>query len=214
MLTCAESLLDHQRRLVVQVLDCPVYDFYNQNERACLVSTCEEGTYHIHEEYAFVELAPTGAPGTRSIITTSFHNRAMPLIRYQTDDLAEVGGPGADCACGRSYASLGRIIGRVEDVVVTPDGRHVGRLDAAFKYSPGIRMSQVVQDSPDLIEVRIVPAATYSARDRDRLDEELHARLGQAIGIHYQLVDDIAPGKNGKVKFMVSTLARERRGVG
>lgn len=211
VLTCAETLLDHQRQLVQEVLDCPVFDFYNQNERACLVSTCAQGSYHIHEEYALMELAPGPASGTRAIVATTFHNLAMPLIRYQTDDLAEPGGPGHACACGRTYATVGRIIGRVEDVVLTPDGRHVGRLDAAFKYSPGIRMSQVVQDEPQAIEVRVVPAADFTQADLDRLERELRARLGAAIEIRYRMVDEILPGKNGKVKFMVSNLARTRR---
>lgn len=215
VLTCAESLLDHQRQVVAEVLGCPIYDFYNQNERACLVSTCEEGSYHIHEEYSLIELVPPTAGGAeedvRAIVATTFHNRAMPLIRYQTDDLAEVGGPGGSCACGRSYATVARIVGRVEDIVITPDGRHVGRLDAAFKTSPGIRLSQVVQDSPEAIEVRIVPAASFGQGDLDRLEEALRARLGGAIGIDYTLVDEIPPGKNGKVKFMVSNLAGGRR---
>ncbi len=205
VLTCAESLLDHQRELIEAVLACPVHDFYNQNERACLVSTCEAGRYHIHEEYAWMELLPMPEPGARSIVATSFHNLAMPLIRYQTDDLAELG-DGAPCACGRTYQTLGRIIGRVEDVVVTPDGRHVGRLDAAFKYSPGIRLSQVVQERVGEIEVRIVPADTFAPRDQERLEAELRARLGPAIGIRYRLVDEILPGRNGKVKFVVSRL--------
>jgi phenylacetate-CoA ligase len=206
VLTCAESLLDHQRALFEEVLDCPVFDFYNQNERGAMVSTCDRGTYHIHEEYALTELVPTGQPGMGAIVATNFHNFAMPLIRYQTDDLAEMVAQDDPCACGRTYQHVGRIVGRVEDIVVTPDGRHVGRLDAAFKYSAGIRMSQVVQETPDEIEVRIVRGASFSPSDLETLERELRARLGNAIGIRYDYVDEILPGKNGKVKFMVSRM--------
>jgi phenylacetate-CoA ligase len=211
VLTCAESLLDHQRQVVSEVLGCPIYDFYNQNERACLISTCEHGTYHVHDEYSFLETVPTAEAGAFGLVATTLHNRAMPLIRYQTDDLAEAGDPGPACACGRTYRSVGRIIGRVEDVVVTPDGRHVGRLDAAFKYSPGIRLSQVVQDNPEAIEVRLVPAAQFARSDLDRLEQELRLRLGPVIAIHYRTVDGIPPGRNGKVKFVVSNLHRAGR---
>lgn len=211
VLTCAESLLDHQRELFREVLGCPVYDFYNQNERGALISTCELGTYHIHEEYALTELVPLPGTSQRSIVATNFHNFVMPLIRYQTDDLADLPGaaPPGDpaCACGRSYRTVNRIIGRIEDVVVTPDGRHVGRLDAAFKYSPGIRMSQVVQDRTEEIRVRLVRASSFATSDVEILEHELRARLGPSIGISYEYVDEILPGKNGKVKFMVSNLA-------
>jgi phenylacetate-CoA ligase len=232
VITCAESLLDHQRETVEAVLRCRVYDFYNQNERGALVSTCEHGTYHVHEEYALTEVVPvegqaervsntdehTGTTGQTGgsppllpegaigeVIATNLHNLAMPLIRYRTDDLAEVG-PAAQCACGRSYRRLNRIIGRIEDVIVTPDGRHVGRLDAAFKYSPGIRMSQVVQQRVEQIEVRLVRADDFAASDVDRLETELRARLGDEIQIGYVYVDDIPPGRNGKVKFVVSEI--------
>lgn len=208
VLTCAETLFDHQRQMVESVLKCKVFDFYNQNERAVLISTCEHGTYHIHEEYSFAEFlkssdAPGMDPNTRAIVATTFHSRAMPLIRYQTNDLASVDGPGT-CPCGRTYKSVRRIVGRVEDLIVTPDGRHVGRLDAAFKYSSGIRLSQVVQESPEEIVVRLVKADTFEQKDVDRIEDELRSRLGPVIGIRYEYVDDILPGKNGKVKFVIS----------
>jgi phenylacetate-CoA ligase len=56
VLTCAETLFDHQRAVIRDVLQCPIHDFYNHNERAGLISTCERGTYHVHEEYSFLEL--------------------------------------------------------------------------------------------------------------------------------------------------------------
>lgn len=213
VLTCAETLLDHQKQAVEEVLECPVFDFYNQNERAALISTCERGTYHIHEEYSLAEFvgnpsAPSEGGDNRAIVATTYHNFAMPLIRYQTNDLASVNGEAA-CPCGRTYGTVKRIIGRVEDIVVTPDGRHVGRLDAAFKYSPGIRLSQVVQETPDVINVRLVKAESFVQRDVDTIEKELRARLGDEIGIQFEFVDEILPGKNGKVKFVISKVGKE-----
>ena len=66
VLTCAESLLDHQRAVIEQTLQSPVFDFYNQNERAALISTCERQVNHIHEEYSHVELARTSDNGLLS----------------------------------------------------------------------------------------------------------------------------------------------------
>lgn len=212
VLTCAETLLDHQKKVVEEVLGCPVFDFYNQNERAALISTCEHGTYHVHEEYSLAEFigdanAPSAGGDIKSIVATTFHNFAMPLIRYQTNDLASVNGL-STCACGRTYKTVARIIGRVEDIVVTPGGRHVGRLDAAFKYSPGIRLSQIVQETPDEIAVNIVKAESFSQRDIDTIESELRARLGNDIGIRFEYVDSILPGENGKLKFVMSKPGR------
>jgi phenylacetate-CoA ligase len=209
VLTCAETLLEHQRQMIQQTLAAPLYDFYNQNERAALISTCRHGRYHIHEEYSLVEQVPVGALPQEGgeIVATTYHNMAMPLIRYRTGDLATPG-DNTPCACGRHYRTMGSIQGRIEDVVVTPDGRHVGRLDAAFKYSPGIRLSRIVQRTPREIRVDIVKAATYSQRDAETLERELRARLGGSIGIHFNFVEEIPVGSNGKIKFVISEPGR------
>lgn len=213
VLTCAETLLDHQKATVEEILQCPVFDFYNQNERAALFSTCDKGSYHVHEEYSFVEFVNNtnglnGTDSTKAIVTTSLHNLAMPLIRYQTNDLASLNSL-SSCSCGRTYKTVQKIIGRVEDIVVTPEGRCVGRLDAAFKYSPGIRLSQIVQDTVDKIEVKIVKAPIFKQDDVDIIERELRARLGDEIRIDYDFVDSILPGKNGKVKFVISKPGKE-----
>jgi phenylacetate-CoA ligase len=212
VLTCAETLLDHQRAVIEEVLQCPVYDFYNQNERAALISTCEHGSYHIHEEYSLVEVlnnphASEEPDQVGPIVTTTFHNYAMPLIRYETNDLASVE-PEARCTCGRTYKQVRKIIGRIEDIVITPDGRYVGRLDAAFKYSPGIMMSQIIQNSPAAIQVKLVKSANFTQKDLDTIEDGLRVRLGDAIEIGYEFVESIPPGRNGKVQFVISTVGK------
>ena len=214
VITCAETLLDHQRRTIEEVLQCPVFDFYNQNERVALISTCEQGTYHVHPEYSHVEYEQPDTDGFGSpLFATTFHNRAMPLIRYHTGDLVKQSAAAA-CGCGRSFAAVAQIIGRVEDVVVTPDGRHVGRLDRAFQWSSGVRLGQVVQDTVEAIRVRVVKASNFQRRDVDTIERELRARLGDRIGIEFEFVDTIEPGPNGKIKFVVSVPGRQALGAG
>ncbi len=207
LLTCAESLLDHQRATIEETFGRQLHDFYNQNERAALISTCAAGRYHVHEEYSFLEFLGRPDAGPAQIVATSFHNLAMPLIRYQTNDLAMLDS-GSACPCGRGYRTVQRIVGRVEDVVVTPDGRHVGRLDAAFKSSPGIRLSQIVQQTVDRIRVDIVRSEHYAPSDGETLEHELRARLGDRIGIDFNFVDHIPPGRNGKIQFVISAPGR------
>jgi phenylacetate-CoA ligase len=207
----SETLLDVQRDVLARVFKCPVHDFYGQNERAALASTCPRGRLHVHEEYSHVELLDDEGrpvpPGTAGhVVTTSFHNLAMPLIRYRTRDLAvESREP---CPCGRPHRTLERVLGRAEDVVVTPDGRHVGRLDAAFKYAAHIRSSQVVQETVDALVVRIVRAEGYRGEvEEPALERHLRDRVGSAIRIQFEYVDRIAAGRNGKIKFVVSKVA-------
>jgi phenylacetate-CoA ligase len=97
----------------------------------------------------------------------------------------------------------------VDDIIVTSDGRHVGRLDAAFLFSPGIRLGQIVQDTVDEIQVNIVKADYYNQNDEHNLERALRARIGDVIGIKFNFVNAIPQDKNGKHKFVVSKPARK-----
>lgn len=60
---------------------------------------------------------PPGTIGARILVTVLF-SRTLPLIRYEMSD--SVGIDGRGCPCGRSFALLTGIEGRVEDVLLLP----------------------------------------------------------------------------------------------
>ncbi len=209
ILTCAETVHDHYRAKFQELFDCRLYDFYNQNERACLFSTCEEGRYHIHEDYAFVELIDDDTPGRAQVIATTTNNFVMPLIRYETNDLVEVGA-GAGCPCGRTYATVDSVIGRIDDVVVTPNGNFHSGFEFVFERAENIRMTQIVQDQVDRIEVKLVPSPGFDKRaDLRRLERQLRAWLGNEIAIDFSFHAALQPGRTGKIPFVISRPGRD-----
>lgn len=58
-----------------------------------------------------------GTVGARILVTVLF-SRTLPLIRYEMSDRVGIGGRG--CPCGRSFATLAGIEGRLEDVLSVP----------------------------------------------------------------------------------------------
>ena len=206
ILTCAETVHPHYRDTFRRVFSGRLFDFYNQNERACLFATCEHGTYHVHEDYAFVELV-ADAPGRAEVVTTSLHNAAMPLLRYRTHDIVAVGA--APCPCGRTGRTVDRILGRTQDVIVTPDGRACNSFGLALQDLPGLRFVQFYQATVDAVEVRIVAAAEFDHANTPRLIERrLRDWLGDAIAIDFTFPQAIAPGSNGKIQLIVSQPGR------
>lgn len=203
----AECLTDENRKEISEFWNSRIQNIYGQAENVVSIGECEKGNLHLSAEFGWLELVdefgnlvPPGKPGR--IIGTGFTNFAMPLIRYDTRDVAILSEE--KCSCGRSLPVVKSIEGRSEDIVVTPDGRMVGRLDAAFKYSSGIELSQIIQEEPDSIIVKIVRAENYSTRDIDRLEIELRKRLGYKININYVFVDNIERTALGKLRFVVS----------
>ena len=98
-------------------------------------------------------------------------------------------------------------------MVVTPDGRHVGRLDAAFKYAPGIRLARIVQRTIEAIDVELVTGSDYAAEDERRLLRELRERLGDDIVIRITQVADLPLDRSGKLKFVVSSVSGAATGI-
>ena len=188
---------------------CRLIDHYSHWERCGSICQCPHGRYHADNDYGFHEIIDADGQPARPgeigrLVATSLHNRAMPLFRYNTRDLAAWSAE-TDCPCGSRFPIIERIEGRIEDVVLTPEGRLVGRLDAAFKFSPHIRLAQLIQESVELLRVLLVCDVEYNeTEDEAPLMQELRARLGPAIEIRIEKVADIPRTPMGKLRFVVS----------
>jgi phenylacetate-CoA ligase len=131
---------------------------------------------------------------------------ATPFLRYRIGDVgARLKKP---CPCGRPGDVFLDIDGRLEDYVVTPDGRMVGRLDHIFKEQVHVAEAQILQETPDAIEVRVVPRPGWDAASRRILLRDIRARLGDQIRVDLNLVRTIAREPNGKFRAVKSHVAR------
>ena len=212
IITSSETLRPDQREQIELAFSCRVFDQYGSTEQTCFISQCEHGAYHVAPEFGHTELLEVAnAPaGWRRIVATGFTNYAMPLLRYDTRDLAMIG-ESTPCPCCRAFPVVSHIIGRDDDSIVTPSGRYVGRLDPIFKGLATIAKAQIEQDAPDHILVRLVPAAGFSPADIDSLNRQLALRLGDEIQCEFKIVDDIPPGPNGKFRTVIRRIPAPAR---
>jgi phenylacetate-coenzyme A ligase PaaK-like adenylate-forming protein len=210
IVTSSETLLDGVRREIETAFACPVFDHYGGAEMAAFISQCERGRYHVNPEFGVVEILRDGVPARAGemgeIIATGFVNRVMPLVRYATGDLAEA--DGSPCPCGRAFPTVARIVGRLDDTIVTPDGRMIGRLDPIFKAGSTVRESRIVQDAVDHVRLEIVPEGNLPDRERDDLLRELAARLGPTMRIDLVAVAGIPRTASGKLRTVVNEVSR------
>jgi len=208
VLSSSETLSPEMRAVIERVLQCPVYDWWGSNERVVTACQCERaGLFHVNGEGGLLELVPsvdnTGTGGHR-MIGTGLINHAMPLIRYDLGDLAV---PAKEpCPCGRGLPCVERILGRVNDTIVTGEQKYIPsvRFYTLFETHDKVRQFQVVQTSPNAVVVRIVPASTFNGAETDELRGKLARFLGEAVTIDFELVDHIAPEPSGKIRNVVS----------
>jgi phenylacetate-CoA ligase len=188
------------------VFGCPVFDHYGAAEMAAFISQCEVGSYHPNPEFGIVEVLlgeRAAGPGeTGEIVATGFVNPTMPLIRYATGDVATMGeGP---CRCGRAFPVIRSIEGRRDDVLSTPDGRWIGRLDPIFKSVGSIYETRIVQDALDHVRVEVVPLPGFGSGDEQALLHQLQERLGSTMRIELIQVASIPRTSRGKFRAVVN----------
>jgi len=209
----AEPLLAHQREAIAAAFGCPARETYGMAEYAAAASDCDHGRLHLWPEAGHVEVVadaanagegdaavPAGTPGR--LVATALLNTDMPLIRYETGDRATLAT--APCTCGRGLPVLAAIEGRVDDVIITPDGRHIGRLDPVFKADLPIHEAQIIQTTPDTLRVLYVPTPAYTPGDGEALIDRIHDRVGPAMRVVLEAVPAIPRTANGKFRAVIS----------
>lgn len=202
VITSSETLDRPTRELLELAFSCPVFDHYGAAEMAAFITQCEAGRYHPNPEFGIVELLEDGRPAPKGeIVATGFINPAMPLVRYATGDRAAWGHE--ECPCGRAFPVIERIEGRMDDVIITPEGRLIGRLDPIFKSGGGIVETRVVQDAPDHLRVEVVPGPTYREEDGAILLAELARRVGSSMRLDLVTVPELPRTRGGKLRTVV-----------
>lgn len=201
----AEPLFDYQRSIISQAFRCPVINTYGMSELVCGASECDHGSLHLWPEAGFIEVMDDekdellSQEMTGRIIATGLFNSDMPLIRYETGDRGSL--KLGTCECGRHLPMINQIGGRMDDVIITRDGRKIGRLDPVFKVDIPILEAQVIQEDLETVRIKYIPGPGY---EHDHLlSQRLHERLGD-MNIIFEKVESIPRGANGKFKAVIS----------
>lgn len=83
----SERLTVPQKRLLERVFKTRVYRWYGHSERVVLAGEGKNSElFYFWPQYGYVEFGAPDAEGLCEVIGTSFHNLAMPIIRYRTGD--------------------------------------------------------------------------------------------------------------------------------
>ncbi len=214
VITTAETLLPYQRDLIEGAFRCKVADQYGCTEMAFFISQCEYGSYHIHPEHGFVEVINKEGKCVENehlgeLVCTGLVNMAMPLLRYRLGD--QISLSSKKCKCGRSFPMVKEILGRVDDILVTPDGRPLGRLDPVFKALTAIYETQIIQKDKVTLEIRMVVDPNFTGKHMREFMYELRKRTGNEMKIEIRIVDEIPKDSNGKFRAVVSMLKDNER---
>ncbi len=215
VIAISEQLTPGMRERITRGFGVPIHQGYGLNEIGLGGCRCEAGRYHVHVEQCLAEILKDDggacAPGeTGRLVITALGNAAMPLLRYDTGDLAEA--VSGECPCGRTLPAFGEIVGRYSRIAFLPEGT-LGLVDilrSAVEVMPhelacDLRQFQIHQFRNRGFELRLATRAplpaNFASRVRDAWEANAAARTLPLAIIE---VEEIARAPGGKFQVFTS----------
>ena len=207
--TSAELLTAEARQEIETAFSTRVLDRYGCREAGVIAHECgaRQG-WHINAETVLLEIEADGG-----LLVTTLMNRAMPLIRYRNEDLADLSGE--RCPCGRGLPLMSRVVGRRSDLILSPSGRAVhGEFFTHLFYGvPGVAEFQVVQETASDLVIRIVAEPAFSETHRRRIEAAIREHADPGFRVRWESVVRIPREASGKFRFTISMIdPHESRG--
>jgi len=205
----AEMLHDWQLEVIRQAFSAPVVSEYGSCEAGLMACMCPHGSLHTSDDVMHIEIVhgngnvKLGELG--EVVVTNLLALEYPLIRYRQGDLASLSA--TPCECGRSLGVMDNLVGRMNDVLVSPAGGLVDFIvfDKAMKDQPAIRRFKVVERGPgDLVVLSELHAGIpWPEKDRSRFLTSCRALLPADVTLEVRLADRLPPEPSGKFRIMI-----------
>lgn len=203
----AETLQPHVKDLIEAAFGCPVVDRYANEENGVLASTrLGDDRFHLnYASYRFEFLRPDAdepAPvgSLARVVVTDLHNRAMPMIRYDTGDLAVL----AEVDDRGEPRVMRRLDGRRSDVIYDTSGGLQSVTMVAYlfrRYFEDIARYQLIQEGATTYRLLVcLGSATYTQAD---FVQPLVEMLGPDADVIVEFRDEIPTEPNAKFRPLV-----------
>ena len=208
----SERLYDHQRSQIESVFGCPVANGYGGRDAGFIAHQCPAGGMHITAEDIIVEIIdrqgnvlPPGDSG--EIVITHLATRHFPFIRYRTGDIGIL--DENMCSCGRGLPLLKEVQGRSTDFIVAADGTvmHGLALVYVIRDVEGVENFKITQESLEYTRIELMTSAAFAPQSLEVIRAGIIRRLGEAVKVDVDLVDDIASEASGKFRYVISRVA-------
>lgn len=214
VISSSEVLTKETRKTIEEAFNCRVFDNYGSREFAIGGECQEHRGFHIAAENLVVEFVDLnknesvtdGEAG--EIIITDLTRYGMPLIRYRIGDIG-VFSSEERCHCGRGLPLIKKLKGRVTEMIVTSQGRHlpgVAIVTMIFK-DLNIRQFKVIQEKVDSLKILIVKGKGFSKKDLDFIIESFK-ELDENLSIKFEFLNEIPTSHTGKHLLVQSLIKR------
>ncbi|MGC1239927.1 MAG: AMP-binding protein [Acidimicrobiales bacterium] len=208
----SEPMPPELRKNIERAFGCETFDKYGMRETN--IVSHEAPTHDgmlIQSENVIVEIigengevCPVGTPGR--VVVTTLNNFAMPLVRYETSDIASL--LYGSSKCGLPFPRMSSVVGRQQDLILTPNGDHVDAY--LFSYllmsMSEIHWFQVEQRELESLILRVYCPLGLPVTRVDEIRERIKRHTRYPFSIDVETLSQMPESSTGKFRLCISNL--------
>lgn len=200
VLTTAEKLLDYQKKEIEAYFKVQIFDFYGSSEGSAYMYSTKEGYYLNSNKIAYFETVndnfePVNNNEQGRILVTSFTSSFTPLIRYDIGDIATV------IDDKNEIIKVSELLGRQEDIYISPTGIAFGRFSLVLKYLPSdVQESQLIlKQRSNSAKVKYVSEKMIDQKRFETFQNKINTMLRMEFEIEYIHLNKFEKESRGKL---------------
>lgn len=207
MIANAEPLGEPTKKAVKKYFGFDILSRYSNMENGILSQQITNGgnCFHINWASYYIEILdikenkPAGYGTMGRVVVTDLFNYHMPLIRYDTGDLAIM-----DVAkdSNTKAPSFTKVEGRQMDAIYTTDGRIMTTVVYELEYFPEFKQFQLIQENKNTYLVKINLEGVF--KQEEKMITILKSFLGEDAVIKIEYVEEIPELSSGKRKLTLN----------
>ena len=221
LLYTADQLADSARKLIEEEFEIQVLSIYEATAAYNIGFECERHKgLHLNIDLVPVRVVdiegrdlPDGESG--DLVVSNLTNRGTMLLNYHLGDVAAI--LPESCPCGRSLPLLTHVQGRSDDWMKLPSGEmvHPQVMARIVSCTDQIWQWQVVELASGHLKLSLVPTETCNREETaGRIRTVCTQTLGTGVQVDVEFVDSVERTPAGKVRPVISLLAKSRAGSG
>lgn len=207
IITYGEKLDEKSSQNIYKAFNCKPLSRYSTEELGVLANTkIDSNEMILNQVNYYIEILdennePVAEGNTGKVVVTDFNSHIIPLVRYDTGDLATL----TSYKDGLAH-TISNIEGRKIETVYTTKG------DALMPFNINIMMSKIeniyqfqfIQKGRKEYDLKILPKKSFDESKLNELKKQYKNLLGEDALININLVDKIETLKSGKRPYIIN----------
>lgn len=207
IITYGEKLEPQFQKNIYNSFNCKPFSRYSTEELGVLANTRVDSNEMILNQVNYlIEILdennqPVDEGETGKVVVTDFNSHIIPLIRYDTGDLATL----LSYKNGLAY-TISNIEGRKLETVYTTSGNPLMPFNINIMMSKveGIYQFQFIQEAKTQYKLKILPQKNFDNSSLDELEKQYKLLLGEDASLNIVFVDEIETLKSGKRPYIMN----------